>query len=134
MQTNAELAYLDSSALVKLIETERETPALRAFLAERPGRVSAALARVEVVRAAGRRGPDVVAVAQTLLDGLEMIKLTDDLLDAAGRLDPPALHSLDAIHISAALALQPASLVFISYDERQAAAARSVGLRVVAPD
>lgn len=133
MQTSAEITYLDSSALVKLIEPEPETPALRRFLGERSERVSAALCRVEVMRAARRRGPDVVAAAQSVLDGLELLTLTDELLDAAGRLDPPALRSLDAIHIAAALALEQPGILFVTYDERQTAAARAAGLRVTAP-
>ena len=48
------LLYLDSSALVKLVVREPETPALMEFLALWPFRVSSALARVEVVRAVKR--------------------------------------------------------------------------------
>jgi predicted nucleic acid-binding protein len=55
-----------------------------------------------------------------------------ELLLAGGALDEPALRSLDAIHIVAAIALSPLD-GFVSYDERQAAAARLAGLRTFAP-
>jgi hypothetical protein len=50
------LLYLDSSALVKLIVAEPETPALLEFLRLWPQRVSSALARVEILRAIRRAG------------------------------------------------------------------------------
>ena len=52
--SSANLLYLDSSALVKLVVAEPETPALLEFLARWPHRVSSALARVEVARAVKR--------------------------------------------------------------------------------
>jgi len=47
--------------------------------------------------------------------------------------DPaPALRALDAIHLAAAIDLSPID-AFVSYDERQGAAARLAGLRTVSP-
>jgi predicted nucleic acid-binding protein len=46
--------------------------------------------------------------------------------------DTVGLRSLDAIHVLAAVALSPLD-AFVSYDERQSAAARLAGLRTVAP-
>jgi len=45
----------------------------------------------------------------------------------------PALRALDAIHVVAGASLVDAIDAFVSYDERQAAAARLAGLRTVAP-
>ena len=53
---NPRPVYLDSSAVVKLVFEEAETPALEAFLIDRPVRVSSSLARIEVMRAARSRG------------------------------------------------------------------------------
>jgi uncharacterized protein with PIN domain len=50
--SRSSLLYLDSSALVKLVVAEPETQALLEFLARWPHRVSSALARVELLRAA----------------------------------------------------------------------------------
>jgi predicted nucleic acid-binding protein len=54
------------------------------------------------------------------------------LLAAAGALGEPALRALDAIHVASAVGLQPID-TFVTYDERQAAAARLAGLRTIAP-
>jgi hypothetical protein len=55
--SSAPVAYLDSSALVKLIAREPETSALRQELVRRPRRVSSLLAAIEVTRTARRLGP-----------------------------------------------------------------------------
>jgi predicted nucleic acid-binding protein len=47
-------------------------------------------------------------------------------------LTEPALRSLDAIHLISAVAVSPLD-AFVSYDERQSAAARLAGLRTLAP-
>lgn len=44
----------------------------------------------------------------------------------------PALRALDAIHVASAAALDPIE-AFVTYDERQAAAARLAGLRTTSP-
>jgi predicted nucleic acid-binding protein len=54
------------------------------------------------------------------------------VLLAAGAVTEPALRSLDAIHVVVAAILSPID-GFVSYDERQAAAARLAGFRTVAP-
>src|SRR5213080_3143472 len=59
---SAKVAYLDTSAAVKLLMNERESPALRRWLRRRPERASVALLRVELVRVVRRaarpsRGP-----------------------------------------------------------------------------
>ena len=58
--------------------------------------------------------------------------LDRSLLVVAGALQEPALRALDAIHVAAAADVSPID-AFLSYDERQAAAARLAGLRTVAP-
>lgn len=133
MQTNAEALYLDSSALVKLINQEPESEALVRFLNTRPDQVSSALARVEVVRAARSRDPEAVAKARVLLEALRLIRLDDEILDAAGDIDVPGLRSLDAIHVASAVMLGGTLTALVTYDRRMAAAARLLGLAVVAP-
>ena len=54
-------------------------------------------------------------------------------LDAAGRLAPPQLRTLDAIHVQCALLLGDELEGFVTYDERTAAVARAAGLPVLAP-
>ncbi len=125
--------YLDSSALVKLVVAEPESPALRRYLRRRPTRVSCALARVEVVRAVRPHGPDVVARARRVLARVRLLRLDDVLLDAAAVIDPAVLRSLDAIHVAAAQSFGGSLGSLVTYDVRLREAAEQLGLAVAAP-
>jgi len=126
-------AYVDSSALVKLVVREPESAALRAFLRRRTARASCALARVEVLRAVRHHGPAAIARAHQVVERLELMRLDDGLLDAAARLPIEPLRSLDAIHLAAAQRLGHDLSVLVSYDERMLAAARRLGIPVASP-
>jgi predicted nucleic acid-binding protein len=131
---NADAAvYLDSSALVKLVVSEAESDALATHLRDHPTRVSCALARVEVVRAARPHGDAATRRARELLDRLSLLHLDDVLLDAAADLGGETLRSLDAVHLAAARALGPSLTEIITYDDRMARAATSIDLVVSAP-
>jgi predicted nucleic acid-binding protein len=133
------LFYADASALVKLVREEPESPALRAFLAD-ADLVSCELALTEVPRAIRRAAAHDPRLAlgvlltrvQELLDAVALVALDSGLLQAAGALAEPALRALDAIHVGAAVSVSPLD-AFVSYDERQSAAARLAGLRTVNP-
>ena len=129
------LVYLDASALVKLVAEEPESSALRSFLALRAHRVSSALTRVELARTilrstlgtAGRRRADDV------LEGVALIRLSDDILAAAGGMEPPRLRTLDALHLATALSVRSELAELVTYDRRLAEAAAAAGLDVAAP-
>jgi uncharacterized protein len=133
------LFYADTSALVKLVRDEPQSKALRAFLGD-SDIVSCELVLTELPRAIRRavshdpRLPleALIARAGELLDAVALLPLDRDLLAAAGALAEPALRALDAIHLVAAVVLSPID-AFVSYDERQSAAARLSGLRTVQP-
>jgi uncharacterized protein len=125
--------YLDSSGLVKLVVPERESADLERYLRGLSRPVSSVLARTEVVRAVRPRGPAVVAQARQMLQELDLIEITDALLDAAAELDPPTLRSLDAIHVATARSLGSDLARIVTYDDRMASAARALGLIVDAP-
>ena len=133
------LLYADASALVKLIRDEPESPALRAYLAD-ADLVSCELVLTEVPRAIRRAALHdpllpldlLIARAGDTLDLLALLPLDGGLLATAGALAEPALRALDAIHVAAAASLSPLD-AFLSYDERQAAAARLAGIRTQAP-
>src|SRR5579864_2692213 len=126
---SAEVAYLDTSAAVKLLMTERESAALRRWLRRRPQRASAALLRVELVRVVRRAGlPRLIPEARKLLAGVHLIRLDEALLDRAADLDPTEVRSLDAIHLAAAASLGDDLAAVVSYDDRLLAAATSLGL------
>jgi predicted nucleic acid-binding protein len=131
--TSADAAYLDSSALVKLVVQEAETAELERWLADHPWRVSCALARVEVIRAVLPLGPAAAIRARDLLGAIDLVPLGDDLLGAAGELLPVGLRSLDAIHLAAARSLGASLGPVVTYDRRMAVAAQSLGMITVAP-
>ena len=133
------LYYADASALVKLVRDEPESDVLRAFLVE-ADLVSSELVLTEVPRAIRRAAArdarlalDVLTTrAGELIEAVALLPLDRALLLAAGALAEPALRALDAIHIASATDLSPLD-GFVTYDERQAAAARLVGLRTLSP-
>lgn len=128
--------YLDSSALVKLVQHEEESDALRRFLRRHSddGLMTCALARVEVVRAVLSGGPDALARARHQLSRVDQILLGTEVLDQAAVLAPHAgLRSLDAIHLAAAQMAGSDLRAVVTYDRRMADAAYAVGLAVEAP-
>jgi predicted nucleic acid-binding protein len=63
---------------------------------------------------------------------LRTLRVDDELLDAAARVGPLGLRSLDAIHVASALLVADA-LGVVVYDERLSAAMAAAGLPVAAP-
>ena len=129
------MIYLDTSAFVKLIRGERETPALQGFLTEHPGTpvVSSALLVVETRRAVLREAPGELARADLLLTRIDQVDITNAVLEAASRLPDPTLRSLDAIHLATALQLGRDLEALVTYDGRLAAAAGRQRLPVLTP-
>ncbi len=127
--------YLDTSALTKLVVLERETAALRGFLAAHHGDdlLTAALARTELIRSIVRRGMlDAVPQASRLLGRMHLAPMTSRLLDDAATMPPPGLRTLDAIHLAAARTA-PRLRAVVTYDRRLAEAAQSLSLPVAQP-
>jgi len=125
--------YVDSSALVKLAVREPESAALRRYLVRHRPLVSSALARTEVLRALLSLGPEAVRRGRDVLARVNLLRVNDRVLEAAGLLVPHDLRSLDAIHLSSAELFGSDLRAFVTYDERLAAAAAARGLRVIHP-
>jgi uncharacterized protein len=125
--------YLDSSAIVKLAVAEPESPALRRYLRRRRPLVSSALARAEVRRALLPLGELALRRGEEVLTRLELIRVSDRLLTAAGSLLPVELRTLDAIHVATAQQLGSDLARVVTYDDRMRAAAQAVGCSVAAP-
>jgi predicted nucleic acid-binding protein len=133
------VVYADASALVKLVRDEAESAVLRAYIGGRD-LVSSELVLTEIPRAVRRAaaldpGLPLQALlerAGSLIDALALRPVDQELLAGAGALPEPALRALDAIHVASAVDLDPLE-AFVTYDERQAAAARLAGLRTMAP-
>jgi uncharacterized protein len=131
--------YADASALVKLVREEDESVALRNYL-DGADLISSELVLTEIpraVRRAAAQDPELpldllLERAGELVDVLALRSLDRALLAGAGALAEPALRALDAIHVASAVDLNPIE-AFITYDERQSAAARLAGLRTIAP-
>jgi uncharacterized protein len=128
--------YLDTSALVKLVQVESESVALRRYLRRHrsDARITSTLARTELVRAVAGGGAGAVAHARRLLNRLDQIVLDNEVLDDAGTLAPGAvLRSLDAIHLAAARTVVADLRAVVTYDQRMSAAAAALSLPTVAP-
>ena len=125
--------YLDASALVKLVDREPETVALRRFLRGKRNLVASAIARTEVLRAVLDRGADRARRAREVLASIELIRVSDRVLMIAGTLRPPEVRTLDAIHLATARELGDFLARIVTYDDRLALAASTHGLTVVAP-
>ena len=133
------LLYLDASAIVKLIRAEPETPSLRKFIGD-ADLVASQLVVAEVPRAIRRAVESdpqlplesLLGQARAVLAAIALHRLDRAVLAAAGAISEPLLRTLDAVHVVAAVDLAPLD-AFVTYDERQAAAARLAGLRTAQP-
>lgn len=143
------MIYLDSCALVKLVVTELETPALQRHLdGRRSEMVSCELALTEVIRSARRSCYDSqrrlrveesvlaarVNAATALLDQIDLIVVsTSTFIQAAAFSADPGVGSLDAIHLVSAQRIGPALTAFVTYDKALARAASECGLPLAQP-
>ena len=128
-------AYVDSSALLKLVLPEPERPALERVLSRWPDRISSVLLPIECRRIVLRAGspPGVRARLEQELSGVTLVRLDESIQRLASTIGPPGLRSLDAIHLATALSIGDYPEAFVTYDERLAAAARAAGLNVITP-
>lgn len=123
-------AYFDASALVKLSHVEPYSQALIDYLEETQIEASTSvIADVEVGRALRRAG----AASDQAVTGFYLVALDEEIREKAARLGSPLVRALDAIHLATALAFADEHLDFVTYDDRQADAARAAGLKVVQP-
>ena len=126
--------YVDSSAIVKLAVREPHSDALRRYLRRRRPLISSALARTEVLRALLSGGEPALAAGRRALDSVDLVRVNPRVLTVAGTLLPPELRSLHAIHLATAKRLGTDLNDIVTYDERMAAVARSLGYRVSVTD
>lgn len=128
------IVVLDTSALGKLLIEEPESESLRAFLAEQPAPsrtfVISSLAVTELRRMALRLRIDQ-SLTEQVLRPFHTVRVSEAVLQIAGRLPQLNLRTLDAIHIATALAIE--AQLFITFGARQFAAATAEGLVVESP-
>lgn len=126
------LAYLDASAIVKLVVAEAESTAMYRWFVEAERVATSRVGLIETVRATSRTPVDGDHRASVLAD-LEVLELTAEIADRAGEIQPASLRALDAVHLASAIALGTDVDAFVTYDSRLGAAARAVGLPVIHP-
>ncbi|MGH3328868.1 MAG: type II toxin-antitoxin system VapC family toxin [Streptomycetales bacterium] len=129
------MIYFDSSALVKLVLSDRESAALEHWIDERADvpQVSSDLVQVEVPRAVMRAAPVALLQARDVLDRVGGVSLSPRILETAATLQPPTLRSLDAVHLASALRLRGDLTAFVAYDDRLLAAAKALGMPTEQP-
>jgi uncharacterized protein len=121
--------YVDTSAAAKLLVEEPESPALAdhldAFVANDVPLVSSLLLETELRRVAVREGLEQARVSD-LISRFDLYEPSRSLFHEAGILPGAGLRTLDALHL--ATALRVAVTTVVTYDVRQAVAARELGL------
>ncbi len=128
--------YVDSSALLKRIVIEPESSAVRALLRQshQAGDLltASSLAWLEVWRGLRRAGlANVTPLARRALSGIAEFPLSEAVLLRARNIGGDHLRSLDAVHLSSALAVGADHL--LTYDDRLADSATDAGITVVRP-
>ena len=128
--------YVDTSALMKRYIAERDSDIADELMADDPVLVTSRLTEVELRRNLTRllEGDHLLAArrqVQADLDAFALVSLDDVTCNDAARIAEQTLcRSLDALHVAAARRAGE-STTFLTFDVRQAQAARSAGLMVV---
>ena len=128
--------YVDTSALMKRYVKERDTEVAVELMASDPMLLISLLTEVELRRNLARllEGTELLRIrrrVQTDLEAFGFVSLdATTFADAARIAEQTLCRSVDAIHIAAARRAGELT-TFLTFDLRQAQAARSVGLSVV---
>ena len=125
-------AYVDASAIVKLVAEAPESKALAEHLAATTEACTSALSEVEVTRALRRLGLSA-AEASPVFEALHVIGIDAAIRTRASALLPLTLRSVEAIHLATALELGASAVQLVTYDARLAVAARAHGFTVAQP-
>ena len=129
-------AYVDSSALLKRYLIEPDSKLGQSLLDEDVDLVTSRITILEVRRALGLLASAVerVLTRANFAHDLESISIVEvDALvcaDAASIAEETGLRSLDSIHVASARRISDVDITFITFDVRQAAVARFLGLTV----
>lgn len=128
------IRYLDSSAIVKLVQPEAESDALLGHVAGDAVLATSALARIEVLRAVQPDGEHALSIARDQLDRLHQVAVGPEVLDRAASIAPGTLlRSLDAIHVATAMLIGSDLFEVITYDQRMATICHDLALPTAAP-
>jgi len=129
--------YVDSSALLKRYVDEPDSGAADAFLRSDPslltGRHTVIEVRRNLVRVLSERGATEARAAFTHdFESFSVIELdTDTCAIAAAIAEVTGVGTLDALHLAAAQRAGGVAVPFLTFDVRQAQAARGLGFTVI---
>lgn len=129
--------YVDASAFLKLYFEEPESPACRELLRSDPDWVTARHTLVEVRRALSRglKGRELAEAQREFVRNWNrtmIVELTEDVCESAAQIaEASGLRTLDALHLGAAQHIGSGRVTLLTYDVRQAQAARGLGWSVL---
>ena len=129
--------YVDSSALLKRYVEEADSPAADALLRADHELLTARHTIVEVRRNLARllAGRELAAARAAFADDLRsfsIVELDETTCESAAAIaESTGVRSLDALHLAAAQRVSTPGTVFLTFDLRQAQAARAIGMTVV---
>jgi uncharacterized protein len=129
--------YVDSSALLKRYVDEPDSDLAESLLGSDPSLLTARHTIVEVRRNLARLldGRDLAAARSAFASDLEVlsiIELDEVTCEAAATVaEVTGVRTLDALHLAAAQRVGGPAVPFVTFDARQAQAARAIGLTVV---
>jgi predicted nucleic acid-binding protein len=129
--------YVDASAFLKLYVDESDSDTAVRLVSSDPVLVTSWVTLVEVRRNLARLldGEAALAAIQAFeldLEGVALVAAGELVCRAAGRIgEVLGVRSLDAVHLGTAQALQIPRMPFVTFDLRQAQAARSLGFTVL---
>ena len=127
------IAYVDTSALMKLVRVEEHAASMRGWLTRHdPTLVTSVIGAVELRRVAARVGPTLLPVAEGVLARMRLVELTQATLKLAGTVAPSSLRTLDALHLASAVMVADLDTA-LCYDRQLSAAFERIGVSVVAP-
>ena len=129
--------YVDSSALLKRYVDEPDSDLADSLLRSDPTLVTARHTMVEVRRNLARLldGRDLATARSAFavdLEVLSIVELDEVTCEAAATVaEVTGVRTLDALHLAAAQRVGGPAVPFLTFDVRQAQAARALGLTVV---
>ncbi len=127
-------SYFDTSALLKLVLVEDESPALKQHLVDRSVQIVASeVAAVELLRGARRHSATLDAECMALLSRTVLLPLSRSVRERASGLRPVELRTIDAIHLATALEIESDLDSMVCYDRRLVGAAEASGIETHSP-
>jgi uncharacterized protein len=129
--------YVDSSALLKRYVDEPDSDLADSLLGTDPTLLTARHTIVEVRRNLARLldGRDLTAARSAFagdLEALSVVELDEVTCEAAATVaEVTGVRTQDALHLAAAQRVGGPAVPFLTFDARQAQAARGIGLTVV---